>query len=660
MRRVLLASPAVLLGVLLPASAALGVCSTNCIRVNDSSDTTHASCDIGGVGTCSLRDAITRSNALQGWSMQFAIGSGLKTINILSNLPDIITRGTIDGTTQPGYAGNPIIEVHRGAGTADHGLRISADGLVTVRALIINHFSGGAAISFESPGSNFVENCWIGLNNAGTAADGNSTGIFVSTGVGGNTIGGLTASKRNVISGNTVGLSIRSTNDNQVVGNWFGTDKTGTVGIPNTTAISITNATSASTGNVIGGDTAAARNVIASGVPAVAAYGVALDECNHNTVKGNYIGTDATGLVPLAVNIGITGTAEDTDTYSNNVIAATGTGIFLGWDGVTRSQHCVIQGNYLGTDSTGNKLISAGNTGVHFALARNNTLGGPLAVQSNVIGGFQYGVQAADSFNTIVGNLIGIGLAGRADPERARWRRGVRSRRQHGRRRRRRGRAELHRLHRAGRAAARPRSRRLGPGRRRQRDPREFDVPQHGQGDRVLPVADGPPVPQRPAGRGQRPAQQLPELADHHGLVDRGKRHPHPGHDQQQAEHALRDRLLRGLPARAPVRLPPGQELPRPLRADDRRAGQRVVRRDVHRAAAASRLPVVHGDRLRPGRHPGRQHVGDVAEESLLRDAQPRAGVRRNGRDAQGTALPERRDREVRRRLRDERRVSER
>jgi len=145
-----------LLAALLPAASARAVCSSNCILVNDSSDTTHMSCDFGGAGTCSLRDAITKSNAIQGWSMQFAIGTGPKTINVSTDLPDIITRGTIDGTTQPGYAGAPIIEVHKMAATsAQHAFHVTADGLVTVRALVINNFPD-FAIGFESPGSNFV------------------------------------------------------------------------------------------------------------------------------------------------------------------------------------------------------------------------------------------------------------------------------------------------------------------------------------------------------------------------------------------------------------------------------------------------------------------------------------------------------------------------
>ena len=108
MRRRISALAFVLIGFGL-ARRARAQCGVNCIRVNDGSDTTHGSCDFGGTGTCSLRDALTKSNAIQGWSIQFAIGTGAKTINVLTPLPAIITRGTIDGKTQPGSAGAPLM-----------------------------------------------------------------------------------------------------------------------------------------------------------------------------------------------------------------------------------------------------------------------------------------------------------------------------------------------------------------------------------------------------------------------------------------------------------------------------------------------------------------------------------------------------------------------
>src|SRR2546426_9701517 len=84
--------------------------------VNSTADTTDAApgdgvCDDGG-GACTLRAAIEEANAHAGAdTIAFSIGSGVQTITPGSQLPAILEPVTIDGTTQPGFAGEPIIEL---------------------------------------------------------------------------------------------------------------------------------------------------------------------------------------------------------------------------------------------------------------------------------------------------------------------------------------------------------------------------------------------------------------------------------------------------------------------------------------------------------------------------------------------------------------------
>src|SRR6266436_4312542 len=75
-------------------------------------------------GLGSLRNAIDIANATPGADMiAFNIpGAGAQTITVNSNLPPISDRLTIDGTTQPGYAGKPLI-VLRAAGSSYYGLQ---------------------------------------------------------------------------------------------------------------------------------------------------------------------------------------------------------------------------------------------------------------------------------------------------------------------------------------------------------------------------------------------------------------------------------------------------------------------------------------------------------------------------------------------------------
>src|SRR6185503_18387301 len=85
--------------------------------------------------------------------------------------------------------------------------------------------------------NNVVQGNYIGTNPAGSAAMGNTwAGIGVWGGAQNNTIGGTTASARNIISGNLEdGVAIRDTNtsSNTVAGNYIGTDVNGTFAVAN-------------------------------------------------------------------------------------------------------------------------------------------------------------------------------------------------------------------------------------------------------------------------------------------------------------------------------------------------------------------------------------------------------------------------------------------
>ena len=77
-------------------------------------------------GACTLRAAIQETNALAGPDIiNFGIaGSGVKVISPATPLPDITGAVTINGTTQTGYAGSPLIQLNEmGAG---NGLRALA------------------------------------------------------------------------------------------------------------------------------------------------------------------------------------------------------------------------------------------------------------------------------------------------------------------------------------------------------------------------------------------------------------------------------------------------------------------------------------------------------------------------------------------------------
>ena len=125
-------------------------------------------------GLTSLREAITYANSHSGQdTITFDIGGGgLQTIRPLWSLPEITDPVTIDGTTQPGYAGQPLIEIDGSLASAGaHGLWITA-GDSTVRGLVINRFSGNGIVVLTN-GNNVIEGNYIGTDATATLDQGN-------------------------------------------------------------------------------------------------------------------------------------------------------------------------------------------------------------------------------------------------------------------------------------------------------------------------------------------------------------------------------------------------------------------------------------------------------------------------------------------------------
>ena len=123
-------------------------------------------------GAGSLRDAIDYVDAHGGGTtIAFDFGTGPQTIDLLSPLPAITAPLTIDGTTQPGYSGTPLIELDgAGAGPGANGLTLAGNG-ITVKGLIIGGFGGDG---IEVTGNNdLVESSYIGIDSTGNHAMGN-------------------------------------------------------------------------------------------------------------------------------------------------------------------------------------------------------------------------------------------------------------------------------------------------------------------------------------------------------------------------------------------------------------------------------------------------------------------------------------------------------
>jgi hypothetical protein len=369
-------------------------------------------------GAGSLRQAITSVNATAGThSIVFNIpGSGVRTISVTSALPAITVPVVIDGTTQPGFSGTPLIELNgSGLPIGTTGLVISA-GSCTVRGLVINRFRG-TAIRIDTVGGNIIEGNYIGTNASGSSAQNNfGEGINISGSAGNNIIGGTTAAQRNVISGNfNYGIYI-STNGNTVQGNYIGLNAAGTAAIANGSH----NIYVGGSNNIIGGTASGAGNVVS----ASGRDGLYLSAGSANVVQGNYFGTDATGTTALAnANCGIEiwgssrNTIGGTSASARNVISGnTGQGILISAS-PSQSLNNVIQGNYIGTRSDGAGPLP-NSAGIRVSGARDNLIGGSVPGAGNLIcGNTGRGVEITGSSprgNGVLANSIygngGLGL----------------------------------------------------------------------------------------------------------------------------------------------------------------------------------------------------------------------------------------------------------
>ncbi len=237
--------------------------------------------------------------------------------------------------------------------------------------------SDGVDISGSGTDYNRVQGNFIGVDQSGNVALGNGGfGVRILNGAQFNVIGVDSTNNvadGNVISGNAVGgVAITGSDDNVVAGNLIGLGADGSTTVGNGPDGGVGIWADAS-GNIIGGTTAADRNVISgnSGVGIVIGND---DGTSGNVIEGNYIGTDATGLLARPnvspyqfIALGAAcGLKEPAPTRSvaprqepRNVISGNyGVGVFLS-TGTTGVQ---IQGNYIGVDADRHWVLA--NTGV--------------------------------------------------------------------------------------------------------------------------------------------------------------------------------------------------------------------------------------------------------------------------------------------------------
>ncbi len=404
-------------------------------------------------GDGSLRMAITEANAAPGSTIDFKIDQGPSTINVLTPLPQITAPVLIDGTSQPGYAGTPLVTVNGqirtapasgfvfvkgSAGSVIQGLAVTGFGLAGIEVdgatnvtiggssaglgnVIYGNTADGVRISGPGASGNTVAGNVIGLDASAERPLANGIGIQIDSGAAGNLIGGLTAATRNVISGNTaegVRITGAGTSGNTVEGNDIGTDETAMKAVGNQTGVGID---SGATANIIGGAVPAARNVISGNTT----EGVRITGAgtSGNTVAGNDIGTDGTAMNAVANQTGVGIDSAATANIIGGIIAAAsnvisgnrGDGVRISGAGTSGN---TVEGNLIGICQCASGPAPLGNDrGVEIdSGATANLVGGTVAgakniISSNTTEGVRF-TGSGTTGNVAEGNFIGTAVSG--------------------------------------------------------------------------------------------------------------------------------------------------------------------------------------------------------------------------------------------------------
>jgi titin len=304
--------------------------------------------------------------------------------------------------------------------------------------------NGGFVVSIGLATSNVVQGNFIGTDVTGAKALGNSQGGVFIQDAASNTIGGATATARNIISGNTgnrITIDGSTATANLLQGNFIGTDVTGTLARGNSgNRVQIA---SGATNNTTGGTVGGAGNLIAANN----ANGIFItgSGTSANPVLGNFIGTNAAGTVALGNTLdgislsdasnnriignvvsgnGINQDAAEINLESNDRNVISGNGQFpvadlstQGGVGVyiygANTSGNVVQRNYIGTNAAGIDALTNSVIGVLISQSSGNT------VQGNLISGNRFvgleiagGAGGTATGNLVQGNLIGTNAGG--------------------------------------------------------------------------------------------------------------------------------------------------------------------------------------------------------------------------------------------------------
>ena len=285
-------------------------------------------------------------------------------------------------------------------GPGPHTIRPSSALPTIVNPVIIDGYSQQGAVSNSLPVGN---NAVLKLRLSGVSAGAGVNGLAFNR-------SGCSVQGLDIIEWTGYGIRLIGTSDTTIQGNFIGLDVDGVTVAAN----ALNGIRSTAVAALIGGLDPGQRNLISGN----GGGGIELFNSADNVVQGNYIGTDASGLLSrgnggAAIALFNPNSTRNiiggTNSAARNVIAgSTGTGasgnhgFFL--NGCNSN---TILGNFIGTDVTGTNGLGNGGAGVYLTNSLNNVIGGTGTGAGNVIAfNVAAGVRTPGGTNAFYGNSI--------------------------------------------------------------------------------------------------------------------------------------------------------------------------------------------------------------------------------------------------------------
>lgn len=264
-----------------------------------------------------------------------------------------------------------------------------------------NLISGNQSINIDSWGDHTrIFGNIIGLNATGTKAMNTETGsnVTLESGVMNTIVGGTTPGERNIIAGAGFGVVFSDPNSYQcaVIGNYIGTDITGTKAIPNHEGVLLWT----SGNHRVGGTRAGEGNLICGNQNGIQLNGYGVSE---NILLGNTIGLGANGK-PLPNDTGISINMGQKHVIIGGYTQAEGNQIYGGTIAM-RITDRGIQACYI----AGNTIDNPGGAGIYFENGSNHNF-----VQANTLTKWRYNAVRVDYG---AGNMLRANLHAGSKPQ---------------------------------------------------------------------------------------------------------------------------------------------------------------------------------------------------------------------------------------------------